>query len=90
LQHDVLRGEALMQPVIRGSMLLAPPPPLREIRAYAQSQLAALPASLRALTAAAPYPVAVSPALRDVARQADERQLSLADTDRAHWGDDPE
>lgn len=90
LQHDVLPGEALLQPVIRGSMLLAPSPPLREIRAYAQSQLAAVPPPLRALTVAAPYPVAVSDALRGLARQVDERQASVADADRAHWGFDAE
>lgn len=78
LQHDVLPGEALLQPVMRGGRLLAPSPPLREIRAYAQAQLAALPQPVRALTAAAPYPVAVSDALRVLARQVDERQRSLA------------
>jgi nicotinate phosphoribosyltransferase len=90
LQHDVLPGEVLLQPVIRGSMLLAPSPPLSEIRAYAQSQIAALPASLRALMPAAPYGVTVSDALQDLARRTDERQQTLAEADRAHWGFDVE
>lgn len=90
LQHEPMPGEALLQPVVRGSMLLAPSPPLAEIRAYAQAQLAALPPSLRALTAEAPYPVAASDGLRDLARQVDERQQALAEADRAHWGFDVE
>jgi nicotinate phosphoribosyltransferase len=90
LQHEVLPGDALLQPVIRGSMLLAPPPPLSEIRAYAQSQLAAMPAALRGLAPSAPLGVTVSAALQALARQVDERQHALAEADRAHWGFDVE
>lgn len=90
LQQDVLPGEALLQPVIRGSMLLAPSPPLPVVRAYAQSQIAALPAPLRTLAAAAPYGVAVSGTLQNLVRQVDERQHALAEVDRAHWGFDVE
>lgn len=90
LQQDVLPGEALLQPVIRGSMLLAPSPPLSVVRACAQSQIAALPAPLRTLAAAAPYGVAVSGTLQNLVRQVDERQHALAEADRAHWGFDVE
>ncbi|WP_025918050.1 nicotinate phosphoribosyltransferase [Herminiimonas sp. CN] len=85
LQHDESAGEPLLQPVIRGSMLLAPSPPLPQIRARAQAQIASLAPELRALTAAAPYPVQVSDALQQLAHQVDERQRSVADADRAHW-----
>lgn len=88
LQHDVAAGEPLLHPVIRGSMLLEASPALPDIRAYAQSQLAGLPPSLRTLDAAPPYAVAVSGALRDLARRVDERQHALAEADRAHWGAD--
>jgi nicotinate phosphoribosyltransferase len=90
LQQDVLPGEALLQPVIRGSMVLDPALPLIEIRAHAQSQIAVLPAALRALTATAPYEVEVSDSLRDLARQVDERQYALAEAERARWGFDSE
>jgi nicotinate phosphoribosyltransferase len=88
LQHDDMVGEPLLQPVIRGSMLLAPSPPLPEIRAYAQAQIAGLPPALRALSMAPPYPVAVSDALQQLAQRVDERQHLLADADRAHWESD--
>ncbi len=90
LQHENLSGEALLQPVIRGSMAVTPSPPLSEIRAHAQLQLRALPASLRSLGPAAPHRVEVSHALRTLARQVDERQHAQADADRAHWGFDDE
>lgn len=88
LQHDDIAGEPLLQPVMRGSMLLAPSPSLSDIRAYAQAQIASLPPVLRALTVAPPYAVAVSDALQQLSQQVDERQRSLADADRAHWGAD--
>lgn len=86
LQHEQLFGTALLQPVIRGSLLLNPAPPLTDIRAYAQSQLAALPAALRSLDTAAPYPVAVSKSMQALAREVDERQRAQAEADRGRWG----
>jgi nicotinate phosphoribosyltransferase len=86
LQHDQRHGDALLQPVLRGSMLLAPSPPLDAIRAHARSQLAALPSSLRGLAPADPYPVAVSPELQHLARDVDAHQRAAAATDRAQWG----
>lgn len=88
LQGDDLAGAPLLQPVMRSGRLLAPLPSLADSRAYAQAQLASLPPALHALGAAAPYPVAVSEALRQLAQRVDERQHSLADVDRAQWGDD--
>lgn len=91
LQQDALPGEALLRPLMRGGILLEPSPPLSEIRAYAESQMAALPASLRTLTAAPePYQVTVSDTLQDLARQVDERQRSLAEADHARWGSELE
>ncbi|MGZ5781445.1 MAG: nicotinate phosphoribosyltransferase, partial [Burkholderiaceae bacterium] len=86
LQHDALAGEPLLQPAIRGSMLLTPSPSLLEMRAYAAAQIASLPPSLRTLTTASPYRVAVSDALKDLTQRVDARQHSLADADFARWG----
>lgn len=88
LQHDGLAGAPLLQPIIRTGMLLAPPPSLPEIRAYAASQIAGLPPSLRVLATAAPYRVAVADALKDVTQRVDARQRSLADADFSHQSND--
>lgn len=88
LQGDDIAGQPLLQPVMRGGQLLAPLPPLADSRAYAQAQLASLPPALRALGAAAPYPVAVSDALQQLTQQVDQRQRALADADRAQWESD--
>jgi nicotinate phosphoribosyltransferase len=71
LQHEALPGEPLLAPVMRDGVLLRPLPALADIRACAAAQIAAMPAELRYLTPAAPYPVAVSEALRELARQID-------------------
>lgn len=90
LQTDIASGEALLQPVIRGSMQPSSAPSLSAIRAYAQSQIASLPESLRALTVPAAYEVDVSRHLRELAQHVDDEQQSLAEVDRAHWGFNPE
>ena len=53
----------------RNPVRMALRPPLGTRR----RQLASLPPSLRSLDTAAPYPVVVAPALRELARQVDER-----------------
>lgn len=89
VQHDALPGEALLHTVIRGGVQVEPTPALPQIREYALSQVAALPAALRALSAVAPYPLTVSSRLQELARQTDKRQRTLAKADRARWGLDP-
>lgn len=64
-------GEPLLVPVMAGGERAAPSPQLAAIRAYAQSQFATLPAALRQLESASPYPVAVSESLRDLAANID-------------------
>jgi nicotinate phosphoribosyltransferase len=61
-------AESLLYPVMRGGELLRPHPPLAELRARCQEQLAALPAAVLRLDRAETHPVRVSAALR--ARQA--------------------
>lgn len=70
--------ESLLQPVMRGGAMLEPGPALADIRAHAQSQIARLPPSLRALGAAPAYDVTVADALRGLARQVDERQRAAS------------
>ncbi|MGV3743331.1 MAG: nicotinate phosphoribosyltransferase [Burkholderiaceae bacterium] len=90
MQDETLPGQALLQPVIRGSVRLAPSPSLDEIRASVRAQLAALPAYLKRLSPAMPYPVAISEALQDLSHRVDERQRSLANANHAHWEFDTE
>lgn len=65
-------GEPLLDCVMRQGKRLAPQPSLAEMREHARSQLALLPPACRGLDAAA-YPVEISPALRALAEQVDQR-----------------
>lgn len=87
MQQDVAIGEPLLQPVLRGSVLLEPSPSLLSIRAYAKAQIARLPPALHALTAASRYAVEVSESLQELTRVVDERQRFLKEADRVrkYW-----
>ncbi|MGR8951704.1 MAG: nicotinate phosphoribosyltransferase, partial [Gammaproteobacteria bacterium] len=50
-------GEPLLKPIMRGGELVEPLPTLEQIRSYAKEQLSRLPAGLRRLKNASPYPV---------------------------------
>jgi nicotinate phosphoribosyltransferase len=74
LAEESRPGEALLAPVMRSGRRVAPPEPLDRIRSRALAGVGWLPASLSALAGdAAPYPVHISPAVRDLARRCDER-----------------
>ncbi|UCE30550.1 MAG: nicotinate phosphoribosyltransferase [Burkholderiales bacterium] len=73
LVDDVQPGEPLLQPVMRGGRRLAPAPTLDQVRAHTAAQLERLPAAIRGLDAAAPYPVDVAPALHALAEAVDRR-----------------
>jgi nicotinate phosphoribosyltransferase len=60
------RGEALLRPVILGGHLVEPLPTLVEARARASACLAKLPAALRSLDPAEPWPVIYSRELREL------------------------
>jgi len=64
-------GTALLVPIMRGGQLLRPLVALDAVRTHAQAELARLPEPLRALDDAAPYPVAIAPALRELAADID-------------------
>lgn len=67
-------GEPLLAPCMRGGEVLEPRVSLEEARDRARWQLARLPEPLRALEgASAPYPVEVSPRLKNLAEQVDAR-----------------
>lgn len=71
LVDDRASGEALLRPVMRGGQRLGLKPRLDEIRAHAAAERDRLPERLRSLDPAAPYPVAVSPALRRLTAEVD-------------------
>ncbi len=73
LDGDRQEGAALMQPVMRGGMRLAPPEALAESRRRAAAELAALPPHLARLETAPAYPVAVARAILDLAAEVDRR-----------------
>ena len=60
----------LLRQVMREGRRLAPVEPMAQMSARAASRLAQLPAGVRAIEGAAPYPVRISPALDQLARAA--------------------
>ena len=71
LEAEAGEGEALLVPVMRAGALTAARPSLAEARERARQQFAALPDTLRALTPAPPYPVAVSTGIQELIRTLD-------------------
>jgi nicotinate phosphoribosyltransferase len=63
LADEDMPGEQLLQPVLRAGRLVAPPPPLADVRRLAAAQIAALPAAVRALHDPEPTPPRLSPRL---------------------------
>ena len=68
---DPQEGEALIRPVMRQGRRVEPPEPLDAARERAAAELARLPPHLRDLQEAPAYPVAVAPALRELASAVD-------------------
>jgi nicotinate phosphoribosyltransferase len=71
LAHENRDGIALLEPVMTAGVRRRDLPSLADSRDHARRQLRALPARLRALEAADSYPVAVSDALKALARKVD-------------------
>ncbi len=72
---DEQPGQPLLSPVMRAGRRLAPSPPLGAVRDHAAAQLARLPAPLRGLEEAPPYPVEVAARLLELARRVDAEVL---------------
>jgi nicotinate phosphoribosyltransferase len=92
LHNERLTGSPQLRAVMRDGKIIdaTSAPTLAQIRAYAQKQLAALPAPLRRLTLPAPqaYPVSASESLKNLLKTVDERQRTLAAIDMERWGDE--
>ncbi len=71
VEGDQQRGEPLIVEVMRGGKRVAPAPALQQIRERAARDLARLPEPLRQLQQGIDYPVAVAPALKALAEEAD-------------------
>jgi nicotinate phosphoribosyltransferase len=76
LDSEEAPGTRLLLPVLRAGQRVAPPPSLDSLRERARAQMALLPAALRGLAPADPYPVTVSPSLRALADEVDARTLA--------------
>lgn len=82
--HDIVdlegerhKGEALLQPIMRGGGRSGNKKSLQEIRAYARDQLARLPSALTEFKPFS-YPVEIGPELRRVADQLDRHDRQTA------------
>ena len=73
LEDEAQEGEPLLQMVMQAGKRVAASPSLADIRARAARELARLPAPLRRLEGAAPYPVEIGEALRRMAGDVDRR-----------------
>ena len=71
-------GVPLLEPVLRAGARVAAAPALDALRDRAQAQMAMLPAALRTLGRATPYPVTVSPSLRALAAKVDAQTQACA------------
>ncbi|MBK4737583.1 nicotinate phosphoribosyltransferase [Noviherbaspirillum pedocola] len=85
LHDERIEGDPLLKPVMRDGALVAAPPGLQDIRRYAGSQLAGMPAGLRMLGPAQAYVPSVSPGLLDMARKLDAWLRAQSANDRARW-----
>jgi nicotinate phosphoribosyltransferase len=70
-EDDPQQGEPLLREVMRNGQRIAASPPLDELRRQALAAYAKLPTGMAGLDAVRPYPVGISDALRELARQVD-------------------
>jgi nicotinate phosphoribosyltransferase len=68
---DAAPGVPLLEPVLRAGRRVGPIPALDSLRARARQQLALLPAALRSLQPAQPYPVSIAAAMQALAAEVD-------------------
>ncbi len=73
LAGDPQPGEALLLPVLRAGRRVAPLPAATAARTHTLAQLERLPAGVRRLDDAEPFPVEIAPALRALAADIDSR-----------------
>jgi nicotinate phosphoribosyltransferase len=75
LENDPQEGEPLIQPFMKGGKRITASEPLSKLRERALAQITRLPRSLRQLEHEPDYRVAVSDAIRNLAREVDAAQL---------------
>ncbi len=73
VEGDRQEGTPLVVPLMRAGQRIGPAESLSGIRARAAEQIARLSDDLRGLAPAAPFPVTIAPALKEMARAADSR-----------------
>jgi nicotinate phosphoribosyltransferase len=71
LDDDAQVGETLLQPCLVAGKRVAPSPAVSEVRQKAAAQLVHLPDHLRQLRVDPPYPVTISPALKQLTQEVD-------------------
>jgi nicotinate phosphoribosyltransferase len=76
LETERLDGEPLVRLVMQAGRRVAGQPTLTQARDHCRAQLQRLPAPLRGLAPASPYPVIVSDGLRALAEEVDRRQAA--------------
>ncbi|MBL6750961.1 MAG: nicotinate phosphoribosyltransferase [Nevskia sp.] len=73
LEQDVQEGVPLLGPVMRGGRRVGTAPSLASVRARLRQEMGQLGDALRSLDQAPAYPVTVSPALRGLAEEVDQK-----------------
>jgi nicotinate phosphoribosyltransferase len=84
VEGDVHEGEPLIRQFMKAGHRVSAGEPLHELRRRALAEIKRLPRSLLTLDHAPEYPVTVSEALRDLARQVDAGQFGKAEAATEH------
>ena len=74
LENENTAGTPLLECVMRAGLRTAPSPTLVQTRDHAREQLSRIAEPWRSLETADPYPVDISPALQELARQVDAQR----------------
>lgn len=82
LENDPLEGEALIRPTMKSGRRVGAAELLKQSRQRALEELGRLPASVKPLERGPDYPVIVSEAVKDLAREADSIQSQATEDER--------
>lgn len=81
---DTVKGEPLLQAIVRGGKLVGPMPGLETTREHAASELARMPAHLKRLKTAPAYRVTVTSSLQQLADEVDRSIDAMTSTSDDH------
>ncbi|SFM00343.1 nicotinate phosphoribosyltransferase [Nitrosomonas communis] len=76
VENDPYDGQQLLEPVMLAGQRIHPKRPLHDIRQLTLAGYTRLPKAMSALETATAYPVTISPALQDLAKQLDAEMMS--------------